>query len=315
MRDTRSVERVGEDEVTRESARSRINIQDVHERLADLVLGGPADEVVDLVAGQGGTLVEVARRSPRSRLTAVDLAADALAALSTRLPQARALRHDLAQPLPLEDGSVDVVLSYNTLECLLDPPALLTDIARVLTPGGRAVLGHTDFETIVVTTADRDLTRRVLRTYAELLFCIDTWPPLTPRWVDACPGWSDAAHYSWTRSAPTRRWCRPCPRRRLPGSQKWRPPCAAARAAGSAMSPSPSSRSGPANCRLPKPAGTSCSVKPHTSSPPTEPASPSDPSRSGKDNRAADQRKPRRVMMEVGESLRRCAHHEHAGTR
>ncbi len=168
MRDTRSVERVGEDEVTRESARSRINIQDVHERLADLVLGGPADEVVDLGAGQGGTLVEVARRSPRSRLTAVDLAADALAALSTRLPQARALRHDLAQPLPLEDGSVDVVLSYNTLECLLDPPALLTDIARVLAPGGRAVLGHTDFETIVVTTADRDLTRRVLRTYAEL---------------------------------------------------------------------------------------------------------------------------------------------------
>ncbi len=50
----------------------------------------------------------------------------------------------------------------------MDPPALLTDIACVLAPGGRAVLGHTDFETIVVTTADRDLTRRVLRTYAEL---------------------------------------------------------------------------------------------------------------------------------------------------
>jgi hypothetical protein len=30
------------------------------------------------------------------------------------------------------------------------------------------VLGHTDFETIVVTIADRDLARRVLLTYAEL---------------------------------------------------------------------------------------------------------------------------------------------------
>ena len=38
----------------------------------------------------------------------------------------------------------------------------------MLRPGGRAVLGHTDFETIVVTVHDRDLSRRVLLTYAEL---------------------------------------------------------------------------------------------------------------------------------------------------
>ncbi len=38
----------------------------------------------------------------------------------------------------------------------------------MLRPDGRVVLGHTDFETIVVTTADRDLTRRVLLTYAQL---------------------------------------------------------------------------------------------------------------------------------------------------
>ncbi len=39
---------------------------------------------------------------------------------------------------------------------------------RVLRPGGRLVLGHTDFETITVATADRDLARRVLHTYARL---------------------------------------------------------------------------------------------------------------------------------------------------
>ncbi len=63
---------------------------------------------------------------------------------------------------------MDIVISHNTLECLLDPGALLSEIARVLRADGRAVLGHTDFETIVVVTADRDLTRRVLLTYAEL---------------------------------------------------------------------------------------------------------------------------------------------------
>jgi hypothetical protein len=30
------------------------------------------------------------------------------------------------------------------------------------------VLGHTDFDTIVVASEDRDLTRRVLRTYTDL---------------------------------------------------------------------------------------------------------------------------------------------------
>jgi ubiquinone/menaquinone biosynthesis C-methylase UbiE len=48
------------------------------------------------------------------------------------------------------------------------PAGLLAEIARVLRPGGRAVLGHVDFETIVVATQDRDLTRRVLLSYAEL---------------------------------------------------------------------------------------------------------------------------------------------------
>jgi SAM-dependent methyltransferase len=140
---------------------------DVHARLADLVLIGRADEVVDLGAGRGRTLVEVARRSPQSQLTAVDLADDGLAVLSARLPHARVLHHDLAEPLPIADHSIDVVLSHNTLECLLDPAALLTDIARLIRPTGRAVLGHTDFETIVVAVNDRDLTRRVLLTYAE----------------------------------------------------------------------------------------------------------------------------------------------------
>ncbi|MDP9434858.1 MAG: methyltransferase domain-containing protein [Actinomycetota bacterium] len=114
---------------------------EVHERLADLALHGPAVEVVDLGAGQGRTLVEVAHRAPASRLTAIDLDADALAALGARLPQARLLRHDLADPLPLPDDSLDVVVSHNTLECLLDPGALLTEMPGCSAPVGARYSG------------------------------------------------------------------------------------------------------------------------------------------------------------------------------
>ena len=141
---------------------------DLHRRLAELAEVAGAEQVVDLGAGQGHSLVEVAHRAPQCRLTGVDLNPDALNAMAARLPQAHRLRHDLAEPLPFADGSVDAVISHNTMECLQDPGALLMQITRVLRPEGRAVLGHTDFETIVVVTADRDLSRRVLLTYAQL---------------------------------------------------------------------------------------------------------------------------------------------------
>ncbi|CAO5186180.1 Methyltransferase type 11 [Frankia sp. AiPs1] len=149
-------------------AESTARPRSVQDLLAELVVDGPARQVADLGAGSGPTLVEIARRSPGSRLTAVDVDEAALGRLALRLPTARIVRHDLAEPLTLAEGSLDVVVSHNTLECLADPAALLGEVARVLRPGGRAVLGHTDFDTIVVTTSDRDLARRVLRTYAEL---------------------------------------------------------------------------------------------------------------------------------------------------
>jgi len=44
------------------------------------------------------------------------------------------------QRLPFADGSVDAVLCTQVLEFVADPDALLAEIARCLTPGGRLVL-------------------------------------------------------------------------------------------------------------------------------------------------------------------------------
>jgi SAM-dependent methyltransferase len=43
--------------------------------------------------------------------------------------------------LPLPDGSIDVLLSYDAFEHVADPPAMFREIRRVLRPSGRLVIG------------------------------------------------------------------------------------------------------------------------------------------------------------------------------
>ena len=86
---------------------------------------------------------------------------------------------DLARPLPIATGSVDRVLCHNTLEALADPAGLLVEANRFLRPGGRAVIGHSDFDTLVFAGAELTLTRRLVHTYCDLQ---------QPGWMDGVDG-------------------------------------------------------------------------------------------------------------------------------
>ncbi|WP_261570865.1 methyltransferase domain-containing protein [Frankia gtarii] len=55
------------------------------------------------------------------------------------VPNLTAIRADIAGPLPTADRQVDVVVSMNTLECLVDPAAAIVEMARILRPTGMAV--------------------------------------------------------------------------------------------------------------------------------------------------------------------------------
>ena len=70
------------------------------------------------------------------------------------------------------------MLCHDVLECLPDPDALVAEAARILRPGGRLVLAHTDYDTLVFTSDDLGLTRRLVHAYC------DTQQP----WMDAVDG-------------------------------------------------------------------------------------------------------------------------------
>ncbi|GAA4663865.1 methyltransferase domain-containing protein [Kineococcus glutinatus] len=69
---------------------------------------------------------------------------------------------DLDRPLPLPDASLDAAASINVLEHLRDPAAHLDDVGRLLRPGGRFVLAHSDWDTALFSSVDDRLTRTLI---------------------------------------------------------------------------------------------------------------------------------------------------------
>jgi len=136
--------------------------------LARLVAATPGDRVVDLGCGTGTALEMVAATLP-APAGALDASAAALREAAGRLSARAALlvHANLAGRLPLAAASVDRVLCHNVLECLPNPDALLAEAVRILRPGGRLVLSHSDFDTLVFASEDLELTRRLARAYCD----------------------------------------------------------------------------------------------------------------------------------------------------
>ena len=102
----------------------------------------PGDVVLDLGCGSGTDLLIAAQMTgPRGRAIGVDMT-------PAMLERARAsaaemglgnveLHEALIEALPIEDGSIDVVLSNGVIDLVPDKDAVFAEIDRVLRPGGR----------------------------------------------------------------------------------------------------------------------------------------------------------------------------------
>lgn len=97
---------------------------------------GEAASALDLGCGDGRLTAELRARE----LVAADVSEVALERARARLPSAAALQLQPDAPLPLADGSFDLVLCTETIEHVRDVQLLLSEVRRVLRPGGRLAL-------------------------------------------------------------------------------------------------------------------------------------------------------------------------------
>jgi len=96
----------------------------------------PARRALDLGCGDGAMSGAI----PAETLTLADVSAVALDRARARLPGTEAVELEPDAPLPFPDGSFDLVVCTETLEHVRDVQLLLSEVRRVLEPGGRVAI-------------------------------------------------------------------------------------------------------------------------------------------------------------------------------
>ncbi len=148
--------------------------EEFHARVAALSAAQPGGRVLDIGCGRGLTVSHLmAQVGELGQVVAADRSTHSLQALRQAHPDASVdgrltlVELDIAGPLPFESASFDNIVCQNVIECVADRDGLLAEIARVLRPGGTAVIGHYDFDGIMLASDDTVLTRCMVHGYAD----------------------------------------------------------------------------------------------------------------------------------------------------
>ena len=104
---------------------------------------------------------------PGGKITGLDISSEFI-----KIAQDLAISADLsdsiqwgagqAESLPFQDANFDGVLAARLLLHVSNPQSILSELMRVVRPGGRVVVMDWDFETLAVDHSNRELTRRLL---------------------------------------------------------------------------------------------------------------------------------------------------------
>jgi arsenite methyltransferase len=106
----------------------------------------PGETILDVGCGAGMDLLLAARRTgARSRAIGIDMTPAMIerakcAALKTGIWENVEIRRGTAEELSVESGTIDVVISNGVLNLSSDKSRVLSEICRVLRPGGRLYL-------------------------------------------------------------------------------------------------------------------------------------------------------------------------------
>jgi arsenite methyltransferase len=122
----------------------------------------PGEIALDLGSGAGTDLLVAAQMTgPTGRVVGVDMTAPMLERAAASAREMRLdhveLHESLIETLPLDDASVDIVISNGVIDLVPDKDAVFDEIDRVLRPGGRIQLA----DVVIHTEVSEDARARI----------------------------------------------------------------------------------------------------------------------------------------------------------
>lgn len=141
-------------------------------RLLQALALRPGEHVLDVGVGPGLLAGDMAATvGEKGHVAGVDQSEAMVAMARTRCEAWPWTDFQLADAtaLPFEDGRFHAATATQVYEYVADMDAALAELARVLAPGGRAMILDTDWDSLVWYTGDRGRMRRVLEAWDEHL--------------------------------------------------------------------------------------------------------------------------------------------------
>ncbi len=141
----------------------------------DLLGPTPGDTLLEVGCGTGDDARALARRvAPGGRIVGVDTSRAMVEEARRRRDEddpdlAAAFEVADVTDLAYEAGRFDGCRVDRVLQHLADPERAIRELVRVTRPGGRVVAAEPDWETLVVTSPVRDLTRKILHHACDMI--------------------------------------------------------------------------------------------------------------------------------------------------
>lgn len=141
-------------------------------RVLDLMAPKPGERILDIGIGPGLLAYDLAQLvGSEGRVVGIDPSPAMITMASTRLaalPQCACVRADAAK-LEFPDGHFDGAVATQVYEYVEDMPRALSELHRVLRPGGRTLILDTDWRSIVWHSSDAPRMERVLTCWDDHL--------------------------------------------------------------------------------------------------------------------------------------------------
>jgi len=125
-------------------------------------------KVLDIGSGQGELLgLLSSSMKSESFLVGIDAVENSVESAKDNYPHLEFHREKFIDSLSFEDDCFDIVVSIDTLECISNKCALITEVHRVLKPGGKVVFSHWDWDTQVYNSANKSIIRKFVAAFSD----------------------------------------------------------------------------------------------------------------------------------------------------